>query len=113
MVSDTLVIFTSNLAQAFGSIVLAMVLMGFHRTYGRPYLLTWAWSWWAFCVSQAGGAVALLLVSSNMGASVPLRLAVSILWLVAGYWQAALLLFGTSEVVTGQELSARLRTAVL
>jgi diguanylate cyclase (GGDEF)-like protein len=113
MVSDTLVIFTSNLAQACGSIVLAMVLMGFYRTYGRLYLLTWAWSWWAFCVSQAGGAVALLLVSSNMEASVPLRLAVSILWLVAGYWQAALLLFGTWEVVTGKQISARLRKAVL
>src|SRR5947209_14940394 len=100
MISSTLVIFTSNLAQALGAIVLAMILVGFHRTYGRRYLLTWAWSWWAFCVSQAGGAVALLLVSSHLGASTPLRLAVSILWLVSGYWQAALLLFGTWEVVT-------------
>ncbi|MEA2599903.1 MAG: hypothetical protein QOF89_895 [Acidobacteriota bacterium] len=113
MVSGTLVIFTSNLAQALGAVVLAMVLVGFYRTYGRHYLLTWAWSWWAFSVAQAGGAVALLLVSSHMGASVPLRLAVSILWLVAGYWQAVLLLFGTWEVVTGQELPARLWTAVL
>ena len=113
MVSGTLVILTSHLAQSLGAIVLAMVLMGFYRTYGRHYLLTWAWSWWAFCVSQAGVAVALLLVSSYPEAPVPLRLAVSIVWLVAGYWQAALLLFGTHEMVTGKELPARLRTAML
>jgi diguanylate cyclase (GGDEF)-like protein len=113
MVNGTLVIFTSNLAQALSAIVLAMVLVAFHRTYARHYLLTWAWSWWAFCVSQAGVAVALLLVSSHTGAPVPLRLAVSMVWLVAGYWQAALLLFGTHEMVTGKELPARLRNAVL
>ncbi len=113
MVSDTLVIFTSNLAQAVGAIVLAVVLTGFYRTYGRHYLLTWAWSWWAFCIAQVGGAVALLLAYSSLGVSMPLRLAISLLWLVAGYWQAALLLFGTWEVVKGKELPGRLRTAVL
>ncbi|HEX3552942.1 MAG TPA: EAL domain-containing protein [Thermoanaerobaculia bacterium] len=113
MIDSTLVIFTGNLAQALGAIVLALILAGFHRTYGRRYLLTWAWSWWAFCISQAGGAVALLLVLSQPSAPAPLRLAVSIVWLVAGYWQAALLLFGTYEVVTERELAARLRRAVL
>ena len=77
MISSTLVIFTSNLAQALGAIVLAMILTGFHRTYGRRYLLTWARSWWAFCVSQAGGAVALLIYSSHLGVPLPLRLAIS------------------------------------
>src|SRR5947199_5912401 len=113
MISSTLVIFTSNLAQALGAIVLAMILTGFHRTYGRRYLLTWARSWWAFCVSQAGGAVALLIYSSHLGVPLPLRLAISTAGLAAGYWQAALLLFGTWEVVTERELPARLRTAVL
>ncbi|MBW8874936.1 MAG: EAL domain-containing protein [Acidobacteria bacterium] len=113
MISSTLVIFTSNLAQALGAIVLAMILAGFHRTYGRRYLLTWAWSWWAFCVSQAGGAVALLLYFSHLGVPPPLRLAISTAGLAAGYWQAVLLLFGTWEVVTEKALPARLRTTVL
>ncbi len=113
MIDSTLVIFTSNLAQALGAVVLALILAGFHRTYGRRYLLTWAWSWWAFCVSQAGGAVALLIYYSHPGVPLPLRLAISTVGLAAGYWQAALLLFGTWEVVTERELPARLRTAVL
>jgi diguanylate cyclase (GGDEF)-like protein len=110
MVSGTLVLFTSNLAQALGAAVLAMVLLGFHHTYGRRYLLTWAWSSGAFCVSLAGSA-ALLLMAGPPAA--PLRLGVSFLWLVAGYWQSALLLFGTYEVVADRKAPARLRRAVL
>ena len=61
MINSALVIFTSNVAQAIGAVILAMVLVGFHRLYQRQYLLTWAWSWWAFCVSLLAGAVALYL----------------------------------------------------
>ncbi|HEX6902818.1 MAG TPA: EAL domain-containing protein [Thermoanaerobaculia bacterium] len=106
----TLVIFTSNVAQALGAVVLAMVLVGFYRLYQRPYLLTWAWSWWAFFVSLAGQTAIML---SSMPATSPLRLAMSILTLGAGCWQIALLLFGTYEVIEEKALSRRLQRVTL
>ncbi len=107
-----LVIFTSNVAQALGAVVLAMVLVGFYRLYQRPYLLTWARSWWAFFVSLAGQAT-IMLMGSSMPAASPVRLAVSILTLGAGCWQIALLLFGTYEVIREKALSRRFQGAAL
>jgi len=107
MINASLVIFTSMLAQAAGAVFLAIVLLGFYRLYERPYLLAWTWSWWAFCVSLAGGAVALYLVPFLPPAA-PARLAASSVTLTAAYWQAAWLLFGTYEVL--KERSVRRRT---
>ena len=42
-----------------------------------------------------------------MPADAPLRFSASVLSMAAGYWQAAWLLFGTWEVVTGKLLSRR------
>ncbi|MFL6235967.1 MAG: putative bifunctional diguanylate cyclase/phosphodiesterase [Thermoanaerobaculia bacterium] len=105
-------IFTSNAAQAAGAIALAMVLVGFHRLYQRPYLLTWAWSWWAFCVWLISGAVSLYLVS-HLPPTAPARLAASLISITAGYWQAAWLLFGSYEATAARLLSRRFRRAVL
>ena len=74
MVNTSLVILTSNVAQAVGAAVLAMVLLGFHRYYQRPYLLKWAWSWGAFCVALVAQSIALVLVQT-MPAGAPARLA--------------------------------------
>ena len=112
MISSALVTFTSNLAQAIGALVLAMVLVAFHRHYRRSYLLTWAWSWWAFCVSLLGGSVSLYLVGSAP-VQAPLRMVASSLFLLGSYWQAAWLLFGTYEVVAEHPLPSRLRSGVL
>jgi diguanylate cyclase (GGDEF)-like protein len=112
MISSSLVIFTSNLAQAIGAVVLAMVLVAFHRLYRRPYLLTWAWSWWAFCVSLLGGSVSLFLVEA-MPPQSPVRLIASSASLLGGFWQAAWLLFGTYEVVRDRPLPLRVRRSAL
>jgi diguanylate cyclase (GGDEF)-like protein len=112
MIHSELVIFTSNLAQAIGVLVLAMVLVAFHRLYRRPYLLTWSWSWWAFCVSLLGGSVSLFLAES-LPPEAPVRLTASSAALLGVYWQAAFLLFGTVEVVRGRPLPLRLRRATL
>jgi uncharacterized membrane protein YfcA len=103
MIHSELVIFTSNLAQAIGVLVLAMVLVAFHRLYRRPYLLTWSWSWWAFCVSLLGGSVSLFLVNS-LPPEAPARLIASSAALLGVYWQTAFLLFGTFEVVRNRPL---------
>jgi diguanylate cyclase (GGDEF)-like protein len=112
MMNTSLVILTSSVAQALGAVVLAMVLVGFHRLYQRPYLLTWAWSWWAFCVSLLSGSLALFMVR-YMPAGAPPRLAMSSVALIAGYCQVAWLLFGTYEVVKEKSPSRRLRRSVL
>jgi diguanylate cyclase (GGDEF)-like protein len=112
MINSALVIFTSNAAQAAGALALAMVLVGFHRLYQRPYLLTWAWSWWAFCVWLISGAVSLYLVS-HMPPTAPARLASSLISITAGYWQAAWLLFGSYEATAARLLSRGFRRAVL
>jgi diguanylate cyclase (GGDEF)-like protein len=112
MLDTGLVILTSNVAQAIGALVLALVLVGFHRLYERRFLLTWAWSWWAFCVSLLAGSVAQFL-TPYMPAQAPLRLGVSLLSTVAGYWQAAWLVSGTYEVVTGKTVSRRSQATLL
>ena len=111
MLDTQLVIFTSNVAQALGALVLALVLVGFYRLYQRRFLLIWAWSWSAFCVSLIAGSIALFL-TPLMPADAPLRLSASVLSMAAGYWQAAWLIFGTYEVVTGRLLSRRILVAV-
>ena len=112
MNSSTLVIFVSHLAQAGGALVLALVLVGFHHLYQREYLRTWAWSWWAFCVSLASSSLALFLNQS--GPVDPLiNTAVASVSLVAGYWQIAWLLFGTYELATMQPVSRRTQVVLL
>ncbi|HET9210980.1 MAG TPA: bifunctional diguanylate cyclase/phosphodiesterase [Thermoanaerobaculia bacterium] len=105
-------IFTSHAAEAISAIVLAVVLMGFHRLYQRPYLLTWAWSWWAFCVGLIADAAAIDLVS-HLPATAPARLAASLVSITAGYWQAAWMLFGSYEATAAKPLSRGFRRAVL
>ncbi|HEV2854078.1 MAG TPA: EAL domain-containing protein [Thermoanaerobaculia bacterium] len=110
MLDTSLVIFTSNVAQALGALVLALVLVGFHRLYQRRFLLIWAWSWSAFCASLIAGTIALFL-TPHMTADAPLRFSASVISMTAGYWQAAWLIFGTYEVVTDRLLSRRILSA--
>jgi diguanylate cyclase (GGDEF)-like protein len=112
MINSALVIFTSNVAQAIGAVILAMVLVGFHRLYQRHYLLTWAWSWWAFCVWLITGAVSQYL-APHMPADAPARLAASLLSITAGYWQVGWLLFGIYEATTERLLSRPFQRATL
>ncbi len=110
MLDTSLVFFTSNAAQALGALVLALVLLGFHRLYQRRFLLIWAWSWGAFCASLLAGSLALFL-TPHMPANAPLRFSASVLYMTAGYLQATWLIFGTWEVVTGKLLSRRVLAA--
>jgi diguanylate cyclase (GGDEF)-like protein len=112
MINSTLVIFTSNVAQAIGAGILAMVLVGFHRLYQRHYLLTWAWSWLAFCVWLLAGAASQYL-APQMPADAPARLAASLLSITAGYWQVGWLLFGVHEATAEKPLSRRFQRATL
>ncbi len=43
--AETLSFYWTHLARGAMALVLAVVLLGFHRHYKRGYLLSWAWSW--------------------------------------------------------------------
>ena len=112
MNSSTLVVFVSQLAQAGGALVLALVLMGFHRLYEREYLRTWSWSWWAFCVSLVTYGLARVLDATDgiLPVTHTILLCVS---LVSTYWQIAWLLFGTYELASAEAVSRRVHSTVL
>jgi len=112
MIDGSLVLITSNLAQAAGAVVLALALMGFYRLYRRNYLLTWALSWWAFCLSLLGNSASLYLLE-RMPPEAPERIAGSIVGLAGTYWQAAWLLLGTHEMLTDRRLPRQARLGIL
>jgi hypothetical protein len=112
MINSTLVLFTSDAAQALGAFALAFALVAFHRLYQRSYLLTWAWSWWAYCVWLLTGSLAIYL-APQMPATAPARLAASLISITASYWQAAWLLFGSYEAMAQRPLSRSFRRATL
>ncbi len=95
-------------AQAVCSVVLAAVSTGFWRSYRRAYLLLWSWSWWASAASITATLLSVIL-SSQMNAAHPARLAITAISQVGAYWQAFLLLLGTRELLKRDTWSARLR----
>jgi len=103
----SLVAVTGFLAQAACAIVVAIVLVSFHRHYHREYLRYWAWSWWAFACFLAGVAATQLLIVHQVPPGSWLPLAASLLALVGGYCQVGWLLLGTYEVATGRRPSRR------
>ena len=105
-------VLASHLAQAIGSGVLAIVLVGFHRLYRRGYLLTWAWSCGALSVSLVSGTPALWLARSGQFSDL-LQPALSTLALTASYWQLAWLVSGTYQMTTGRQAPRRLMALVL
>ena len=91
--------------------VVAALLTGFHRVFGRRYLRYWALSWWAFAAYDAAGAASIAL--SGWGADHPARLALSALSLVASTLQLAWLLLGAWQVARGGETERRAEAGVL
>jgi len=102
----TLYLVAEYLGQAVWSLVVALLLFAFHRTYRRPYLKKWALSWGALAVYHAAGALGLRLASWEPAAA-PARAVASVLALVAVYAGVVWLLLGTYEVTTGRIASRR------
>ncbi|HZF12325.1 MAG TPA: EAL domain-containing protein [Thermoanaerobaculia bacterium] len=104
--------YVAQLAQATSAVILAVVLLGFYRTYRREYLLDWAWSWWASCIFLCGGGLAAYL-SIHLWEMAAVPVVLSAISIVAGHCQVAWLLFGTGEVATSRMASRRLRRTLL
>jgi PAS domain S-box-containing protein len=91
----------THAVQAVAAILVAALLLRFHRVYKRPGLLDWTLSWWAGAVSLALGALAMFLMGT-LGPAHPWFLAASVTGRAAHYWQEAWLLLGTYAMATGR-----------
>jgi len=97
-----------ELARGAMALVLAAVLLGFHRHYRRSYLRSWAWSWLFLAFHLGALAVSrVLLPQFASGHSVQV-LAASVAQ-VAGYLQICFLLFGTWEFALERSLAPWVR----
>ena len=106
--ADTLSFYWIHLARAAGALVLAFVLLDFHRHYRRSYLISWAWSWLFLALHLGAMAVSMVLLPRFPSDHLS-RIFVTGVAQVTGYLQLVYLLFGTSEFALDRTLSPRLR----
>ena len=113
MIELRLVLLVSYALQALGALTLAFVLRRYFRIYRHRYLLHWTWSWLAFSVYLVGSGSTLSLLEEGPATDWP-RLVLSLLSLVAGYWQVVWLLAGGWELDRDREVPDRvLRLALV
>ena len=97
----------TNLAQAAGALLLAMLLLAFARGGARPYLRHWGLSWLGFVVYLSASAGALFVLNA-LASTHPLRLALTFGSLLGAYLQAGWLAAGSWELRAGRAAPARL-----
>jgi diguanylate cyclase (GGDEF)-like protein len=105
--SQALSFYWTHLTRGAMALVLAALLVGFHRHYRRGYLRSWAWSWLFLALHLGAMAVSMVLLPTFPPGHA-LRLLASGLAQVSGYLQVVFLLFGTWEFATERKLSPRL-----
>lgn len=99
--------------QLAGCLLMAVVVYRLYRVYRRDYLRLIGRSWLALAVYFVAAPVALATAMAGFESAHPVRLGSSMVSLVAGYWQVAWLLAGTSEVAYGSFVSRRRERALL
>ncbi len=88
------------IAQTIGSTVMALVLFGFYRQYGKSYLLHWSLGWSALAVFNLfSGVSATMAMVLRTPATDPARIVASVITGITGYLQIGWLLFGVYELV--------------
>jgi diguanylate cyclase (GGDEF)-like protein len=112
MTQAGLMVYATTLAQAALGLILAIILLSFHRHYRRGYLLHWSWSWLALAIHQTGGILGLYL-SGELAAAHPLRVSLTAISQAAGYLQVAWLLFGVIEFARGRPVRLRSQSIVV
>ena len=104
------VVLATYIAQATGAAVIALLLFGFLRQYGKSYLSHWTASWAALAVYRLSEIAWLLVV--RQGASGPgfwWRMVIAVVAGVSGFLQLGWLMFGVYEIVRRRPV--RIRTA--
>ena len=85
-------------AQSLSAALIALLLFGFHRRYGKSYLLHWTLGWGALALYHVSSGAPLAL-RSGVAANPFLRVGVSLLAGISGFLYIGWLLFGTYELV--------------
>jgi diguanylate cyclase (GGDEF)-like protein len=95
-------------AQSVVAAVMAILLLGFHRQYGKSYLLHWTLSWAALTAYYADAAIGMgLAIRSHMASNHPVRILTAAFGGVIGYLQIVWLLFGVYEVLRRRPVRIR------
>ncbi|MEK7264392.1 MAG: PAS domain S-box protein, partial [Bacteroidota bacterium] len=99
-----LITFLSYVLQMAGTVVFAIVLRHFHKTYKYDYLQWWERSWWSYTIYLAGALFA-LVGARTFPASHPLRIITSLTTISAGYLQVLWLLGGAYILLTEKTIT--------
>lgn len=95
-------------AQTTAAAVMAILLLGFYRQYGKSYLLHWTLSWAALAVYYADAAIGMgLAIRMHMSSMHPVRLLTASVGGVIGYLQIVWLLFGVYELLRRRPVRIR------
>jgi hypothetical protein len=106
-------VLATSAVECAGAVLMTVVVLRLYRVYNRTYLRHMALSWAALAVYFFASAIALAAAITGVAASSPTRLAASMISLVAGYWQVAWLVIGTTEVGYGGWITRRKELYVL
>jgi len=98
------VVIAATVAQLVGLLLVAAIFAGLRRSFPRPYVAAWSWSWLAGAVRAAAGVLVATL-PGQPGA----RLGLTLVLLLAAYLQASWLLQGAHELRSGAPASPRRR----
>ncbi len=102
----TLTVVATHFAQAVGAVLIALVLLGFHRRYRRRYLLHWGAAW--LCLAAyMGGVGAGVLLLSGQPPSHPARLGLQVSGSTFLYLQVCWLLAGAYELTRRRQVPLR------
>ena len=109
MPESSILVFAAFAAQTVGAAVIAALLYGFLRQYGKSYLAHLTASWAALAVYHLGETATIALAAWwRMPPSHPVVLATSAVGGIAGYLQIAWLLFGVYELLRRRPVRLRL-----
>src|SRR5260221_1662712 len=85
-------------AQAFGALLVAVLLWLLFRSYNRIFTLYWSYAWAALAIYLYSAVASISLYNAYPGATHPARVALSIVSISAALCSAAWLLFGTRAI---------------
>ena len=108
MPAFNLVTVITSTAETFAAIVMAILLLGFLRQYGKNYLRHWTLSWTTLAAYKVAFAVGVGLgVGYNVASSHPIRILTAVGGLMFGYASIAFLLFGIFELLRRRPVRIR------
>lgn len=103
-----LTVIATFVAQTVAALVMAILLLGFHRQYQKSYLLHWTLSWFALAFYYADAVLGIgLAIRQQMPSAHPIRIATATTGGIIGYLQIMWLLFGVYELLRRRPVRIR------